>query len=497
LDQGYYLKDNLFFLCEDNCLTCSDSKTITDDIESNNCLSCDKINKGLYLVDDLKNCEPIGYKENGYYLQEDSIGNEIFKKCYHSCSLCDKGKEFDASTNQDNHNCLSCAENYYKLKDDLNPRNCYGDEMIDLGYNLIRNIWQLCHENCQDCYGRPIYNENNELISQNCRICYDNLHFIYQTKDCVNDSVLENGYYFDDNDSQYHKCDIQCKKCEKYSTNVEPKCIKCNNEKGYYLAVDKPTSNCYNRTTINISAYFLLTLSDEEGKNISRWNLLAVCYSSCASCLYSGMEIEHNCLSCKSGYYFIYQTSNCISEEYAKDNNYYFNNSLGQFVKCDKACKGCFGSGANNCTACNEDEEYYLINGNDNSSCYNSETILEGYFLDIFHTPYKWSECYENCATCQYKGNSKKMLCLSCKTNIISPIYNKVIYYRLSNGNCLEGCPENLLLTQTGDCVETCPDSTYEFLPNNSCINSCPDNYELNPEKTRLYSLRQLLLPIS
>ena len=23
------------------------------------------------------------FKENGYYLQEDSIGNEIFKKCYH------------------------------------------------------------------------------------------------------------------------------------------------------------------------------------------------------------------------------------------------------------------------------------------------------------------------------------------------------------------------------------------------------------------------------
>jgi hypothetical protein len=110
---------------------------------------------------------------------------------------------------------------------------------------------------------------------------------------------------------------------------------------------------------------------------------------------------------------------------------------------------------------------------------------MEGYFLDIFNPPYKWSECYEKCATCEYKGNSKKMLCLSCKTNIISPIYNKVIYFRLSNGNCLEGCPDNLFLTQTGDCVEVCPESTYEFLPNNSCVNSCPTGYELNNEKTR------------
>ena len=112
LNNGYYLKDNLFFPCEEKCLTCSDKKTIIDGIESNNCLSCDKTNKGLYLVNELKNCEPIDFKENGYYLEENSNGIEIFYKCYDSCSLCDKGKEFDVNTNQDNHNCLFCAENY-------------------------------------------------------------------------------------------------------------------------------------------------------------------------------------------------------------------------------------------------------------------------------------------------------------------------------------------------------------------------------------------------
>ena len=282
----------------------------------------------MYLVDDLKNCEPIGYKENGYYLQEDINGNEIFYKCYHSCSQCERGLEFDTSTNQDNHNCLTCAENYYKLKNDLNPQNCYGDDMISLNYYLIRGFWTICHENCLDCDERPIYNENNELISQNCRVCFGDLHFIYQTKDCANDSLLEKGYYFDDNDLQYHECDIQCKKCEKYSTSTDPKCLECNNEKGYYLAADKPTSNCYNSTTINISDYFLFT-SLEEGKNISRWTLIIRCFSTCASCLYSGDEIEHNCLSCKSNYHFIYNTSNCITEEYAKDNNYYLNSSFG------------------------------------------------------------------------------------------------------------------------------------------------------------------------
>ena len=50
INQGYYLKDNFFYPCEENCLTCSDKKEIKDNnIITNNCLSCDKEN-GLYLV---------------------------------------------------------------------------------------------------------------------------------------------------------------------------------------------------------------------------------------------------------------------------------------------------------------------------------------------------------------------------------------------------------------------------------------------------------------
>ena len=489
LDQGYYLKDNLFFQCEENCLTCSNSKTIINGIESNNCLSCDKTNKGLYLVDDLKNCEPIEYKENGYYLQKDANNIEILYKCYQSCALCEKGKEFDEDTNKDNHNCLECAENYYKLKNDLIPTNCYGDEMISLGYILIRNYWQFCHENCETCIGKPIYNEYNQLISQNCLLCYGDLHFIYQTNNCENDSVLENGYYFDDNDSKYHKCDIQCKKCEKYSTSLNPKCTLCNNEQGYYLAENKSTSNCYNRTTIDDN-FLLLNLIDEDGNNYKIWKFVD-CYSTCESCLYKGNEIEHKCLSCAPKHYFIYNSTNCITNEYAKANGYYFNTSLGQYVNCDNACITCNGGnigGNTNCIKCNENEEYYIINGKSNSMCYNSETIEEGYFLNRFQTPYKWNECYETCATCEYKGNSNKMACLSCKTNLISPKYNKVIYFKFSNGNCIEGCPDNLFLTKTGDCVELCPHLTYQFVPNTSCVDTCPENYELNEERTRCVS---------
>ena len=166
------------------------------------------------MVSDLKNCELESFKVHGYYLSEsqDNPDIKIFYKCFISCSLCDKGKEFDLETNQDNHNCLTCRENYYHLKNDLNPNNCYNEEeMKPKKYYLVRNYWTICHENCGTCDERPEYDNNNKLISQNCLTCYKDLHFIYNTLDCSDDSILEKGYYFDDNDLKYHKCNIQCK----------------------------------------------------------------------------------------------------------------------------------------------------------------------------------------------------------------------------------------------------------------------------------------------
>ena len=68
LDQGYYLMDDIFFPCEKNCKTCSNSKTNINNIMLNNCLSCDEL-KNLFLVSDLKNCEPESITKNGYYIK--------------------------------------------------------------------------------------------------------------------------------------------------------------------------------------------------------------------------------------------------------------------------------------------------------------------------------------------------------------------------------------------------------------------------------------------
>ena len=493
--KGYYLKNNLAVLCEENCLTCSDGEAPLEENNVNNnnititnitynCLSCDQVNKNLFLVENINNCEPIDFQTNGYYLQEESDGTKIFHLCYKSCSLCQRYKEFNTLTNSDNHNCEQCADNYYPLLNDENPKNCYAEEeMVERGYRLVRNIWQICHENCGSCSERPTYDETHtNIISENCLTCYDGFNFIYQTSNCADETYLEKGYYFDDNDNYYKPCDITCRSCQKYSTSSNPKCLKCNEEKGYFNVEQRSTSLCYNEYTID-GEYVLSTRFDENGNMYKIWGF---CYETCFQCLYLGTEEDNGCISCISKHYLVYNSTNCITNEYAINNGYYFNSTFGKYVQCDEACNNCESdpiTGNLKCKDCNYEGQYYPIEGKTNTMCYNNETISEGYFLNQFTEPYKWSECYKNCARCQFKGTAIKMNCLSCRTNLINRV-NKITYFLFMEGNCIEACPDNLFLTKEGDCVSDCPTGTYHFQLNYnfSCVEFCPEKYVISTD---------------
>ena len=494
-NQGYYAKGDIAYPCEENCLTCSDGKTKINENNvnnnniiitniTNNCLSCDQNTKDLYLVENINNCEPIDFKQNGYYLKEESNGVKIFHQCFKSCSLCEKYLEIDPETNKENHNCDECAENYYPKLNDENEKNCYNEEMIEElgeGLRLVRNVWQICHENCGSCEIGPTY-EGKNLISQNCDTCYTGFNFIYGTIDCIDESYLEKGYYFDDSDGYYKKCDISCISCEKGSTEEDPKCIKCNNAGSYFKAENKPNNICYNSSTITPG----YTLSPRYDENNNLYRIWSLCYETCIYCLRAGTEEDHGCSTCISKHLLIYNTSNCVTEEYAYDHGYYYNSTYGQYYRCDRACINCKKgpiNGNTNCEKCNYEENYYPIEEKTNRLCYNNETIGEGYYLNVFSEPYKWSPCYENCATCQFLGNKNKMNCLSCKKSLKNK-FNKFKYFLFMNGNCIEACPDELFLTKEGDCVSECPDGTYHYHLNwnYSCVDFCPDLYVISPD---------------
>ena len=136
LSKGFYLKNFLFYQCDDNCLTCSDEKNET----SNNCLSCDNKALGLYLLEDKNNCE---YNNiSGYYLNNDT---KILQKCYNNCKTCNGPYEIDNETNIENHNCIECAENYYKLSNSSYQNNCYAIDTTNSWKNKEETILNISY----------------------------------------------------------------------------------------------------------------------------------------------------------------------------------------------------------------------------------------------------------------------------------------------------------------------------------------------------------------
>ena len=79
-----------------------------------------------------------------------------YKYCYHSCHNC---TEDINNSNNEQHNCIKCKNNYYKSPE--NPNNCYSldEKKINWYFDSINSQFDFCHDNCScSCNGPNIYN---------------------------------------------------------------------------------------------------------------------------------------------------------------------------------------------------------------------------------------------------------------------------------------------------------------------------------------------------
>ena len=284
-----------------------------------------------------------------------------------------------------------------------------------------------------------------------------------------------------DNTGIIKYCNPVCDTCFGPSDINNTNCISCI--EGYYKTEDSNT-NCILENLIPKNYY----------KNKSD-NIFYKCYKTCSSCNNS-IEINretngeiHNCLECIEEYYFIYGTNNCYNRSILNE-GYYFLSNDSMYHKCGIQCETCFNTYENNntnCIECNTKNGYYPINSIDeiSSNCYNNESIKQGYYLNRNISPFKWEKCHERCDKCDKGSNLTNMNCLSCKTNLINERTSKFYYFNYSNGNCIETCPNNSLITPIGDCVFICPNDTYEYKLNNSCLEKCPNDYEINKQRNK------------
>ena len=435
--KGYFLKPNpednnnlYFFKCYDNCNSCTDSYDEENDVQ--NCITC---KNNYYFLSETTNCYDISFTQNGYYLD-----NNYFFPCFTSCSLC------YGEGNNESHNCEKCKENYY-FED--GTKNCYEIDYKEKGYYLSNDKFYTCYNYCKTCSS----NENSN--SQNCISCKTIDSEPYYLMENINNcSTIENaiGYYYNSTNNLLKKCHYSCKSCtgepieNNDITKEDLKCEICEND--YYKI--KNTNNCHN-STITELGYQL------------RNNLWEKCDRLCAKC--TTLNSETVCIQCIENYYFKKGTSMCYND-FTIDEGYFLNPSTKLYEPCNEACETCDGELNTDCIKCNNKNNFYNIEGELNSNCYNDSTLPSKSF---FFNDNKYSKCYELCETCSTYGSKYINNCISCK--------NKSLI--LFNSNCIEKCPKGYY-KYNNNCYENCPHGTYIYEYMSECVNECPSRTKVN-----------------
>ena len=351
-EEGYYLSNNktgLLSKCHDNCFSCSNGpiRNTSGNIQSMECNSCKDSNSSLKtMIKFMNNCfkiilydeskiifnisefepnnplgtcknlgkaiyynyyECIDKPDNTYYVLNNTENTGVIKNCSEACNTC------LGEGNSNDTNCSECAQGYFKTED--SDTHCLINDSISLYnyyFNISDNIYYHCYPNCKGCNGS--YNPNTK--DMHCLDCINGYYFIYGENNCYNFTLLqEKEYYFNTNDSEFHKCYHTCSKCLNFEPNeTNHSCIKCIS--GYYFLEN--SSNCYDMN-ITEKGYYLdnINITIEEP-------LFKKCYNSCKTCvqgiIYNSATNEetHNCKECADNYYIFDNTLypyNCYDNE--------------------------------------------------------------------------------------------------------------------------------------------------------------------------------------
>lgn len=395
-----------------------------------------------------------------------------FEQCFESCSTCSGLKE------NNNHNCLTCASNYYPLQ--YSSSQCYNANCTT-GYTLITDnnnnnlICGVCSAGCYSCQNYDI---------NNCTKCANTYFpFIDNLNNCSN--IGSNNYYFDSLNQVFQKCHFSCLNCIDSSTN----CIKCQNNYKSIINTQKCVSTCPNTTIavgLDSCGYCSAPCNTCKNKidfctsclnNLSLVISTGKCYETCPDKYYLNIlnntceECLHPCNTCSSmtqcttcitGYYLLKSTQ-CLS---SCPEGYFENPVTFTCDKCDGFCKTCGDNNYKKCTSCFDN---YLLTSYDVNKC--SLACSNGYFQDS-KLPI-CNVCSSECGTCFNTKNN----CTSCSQN----------KYFLNN-QCVNVCPNNYYIEskQCLKCHISCSSCTggdafnclqcsndYPILKQGQCTNGC------------------------
>ena len=223
-NNGYYLKNNIFYKCYPNCMLCENTN---NEINENN-QYCTKCKNQYYFKKNTKNCY---YKDDnipGYSLIDNS-----FEKCNENCKYCSISEE---NSNEMNNGCIECKNENYMIINGTN--NCNNSDQIEEGYFINDNKIYKCSEKCKNCISDK----------DNCTQCNNDKGYYYMInsnknqcvkKEEINDNKL-NAYFINKENNEYFWdiCYENCLSCNEKGTQDDNKCLSCKLE---YMLID---NNC-------------------------------------------------------------------------------------------------------------------------------------------------------------------------------------------------------------------------------------------------------------
>ena len=531
----YYvdINDNKYKICYERCLTCSGP----NETECTSCLN----SMGYYFKED--DTIPFCYSTNeiieGYYLD---LVNNLIKKCNSRCLSCNQG-----GTNS-NSKCIKCNNEYHF--DPTKSNHCIQEnELPTVSYYLdvTTDKYKHCHQACYTCYGP---NDNN------CILCYNSNGYYYKEKNesqkCYSNSNIEIGYYLDNINNLFRRCNKRCLTCSIGGSDIESNCIKCNNSlnyhfdpikpnhclayeelininyyldttfdkfkicyescatctgpslcttcnhtKGYYFIQHDNSGICYTLSTIAIGYY--LNLTD---------NLFKLCHSRCYSCVVGGIDSETNCTKCNNNenYHFDpYKLNHCIKSNELPNTSYYLETSLDQYKICHESCLTCTGPYNNNCTSCNgknffETEFFY-------KRCLSLNEMPIDYYSITSSGKSTYHKCHISCRTCLKGG---KYNCQTCNVSGgYYPVEEKpgyclteeetpIKYYLDRNKKEIKKCEANCAtctkgldqITKEMNCDTCIPNTYFQSTTSTNCIPKPETKYYID-----IYNDHETLFP--
>ena len=437
---NFYLdqSDDIYKICHERCLSCTGPN-------ETECTSCYNSRQYYFKEDDNSSyCFSKNEIEEGYYL---NLTENLIKKCNPRCLSCNIG---GIDTNS---NCIECINDTYHF-DPIKSNHCIMEEELpSVSYYLDTNInkYKKCNRACLTCYG-----PNND----NCFTCYNQKGFYYKENNesqiCYSNVNIEIGYYLDNVDNLYRRCNNRCLSCNEEGTEIASNCIKCNNSldyhfdpykakhclrydelininyyldtstdkfkicngncstcvnpykctqcnntKGYYFIESDISGICYNSLTIPIKYY--LNLTD---------NLYKLCNRRCYSCREGGIDTETNCTKCKNSenYHFDpFKLNHCIKINELPNSSFYLETSLDQYKICHESCLTCTGPSRYDCTSCNGrtffETEFF------NNQCLKLEEIPINYYSIYSSSKFTYHKCHVSCRSCLIGGINNCQTC--------------------------------------------------------------------------------------